>query len=113
MIQVEVNPVLNEMKVAEIDYKSVIVQFLGFESKCYGPTVPVQSGAFPAVERLTMRERDIPIGLATSDHESVGLFLILGGVGNIGESKGFFTFDTGAAFPAVDFFASVARPCEV
>lgn len=41
MIQVEVNPVLNEMKVAEIDYKSVIVQFLGFESKCYGPTVPV------------------------------------------------------------------------
>ena len=41
MIQVLVNPVFEEVKVAKIDNKSVVVQFLCPKSQGYSPTVTV------------------------------------------------------------------------
>jgi uncharacterized membrane protein len=69
MVQIKINPVFKKVKVAKIDYKSVVVQFLCFKSQGYSPTMTVQARASSAVERLTVRERDIPVRLGTGNHE--------------------------------------------
>jgi hypothetical protein len=54
MVQIKINPVFKKVKVAKIDYKSVVVQFLCFKSQGYSPTMTVQARASSAVERLTV-----------------------------------------------------------
>jgi hypothetical protein len=69
MVQIKINPVLEEMQIPKVDYKSVHIEFFCFESQGYGPAMSVKTRASSAVERLAVRERDIPVRLGTGNHE--------------------------------------------
>ena len=100
MVQVLVYPVLDKVKISEIDHEPIAVQFACLESQGDGPAMPVQAGATALVKGLAVGKGDVPIGLATGDHALVSGF-IFRGVGYLGELECFLAFHAGSAFSAM------------
>ena len=48
VIQMFIDPIEYEVKVSEVDYETILVQFLGFEGEGDCPTVPMQGEHLPA-----------------------------------------------------------------
>jgi hypothetical protein len=107
VVEMPVDPILDKMKLSEINDESVVIKFLGLERQGDGPTVTVQAGATPFVKRLTVGKGDVPIGLATGNHVLVSGF-IFRGVRYLCEFECFLSLYAGSAFAAMVLSSRIA-----
>lgn len=68
MIQMLVDPVLEEFELPKINHKSVFIRFAAPESYRDTPIVPMQIGAMAIVPVLPMSPRNINIGFSAGKH---------------------------------------------
>lgn len=70
VVEVIVDPLLDELQLAEIDNETVRVRFAASKSKSEGPVVSMDECAVPIVVVLTMSKGYVGIGLSAGDHDT-------------------------------------------
>ena len=66
-----VDPILDKVKVAKIDHKSIFVQLVCLKGQGDRPAVPMQTGAPAVMVWLAVGEGNIPIAFTAGDHTGV------------------------------------------
>ena len=109
MVQVLIDPILDKVEFAKIDYKPVFIQLRRLEGEGYGPAMAMQASATAFVKRLAVGKGNVPVGFAAGDHAR-GSFFILRGIVNFCELKGFLSFHTSPAFSTMNVHTRITRP---
>jgi hypothetical protein len=68
VIQVLLNPALDELELAEVHHKAVLVRLVASEGDCERPVVSVHERAMSVVQVLPVGKGNIRIGLLTGEH---------------------------------------------